>query len=565
VHSKLLTISERWELSTIIKTLKDDAEDPRITIGLLGHFSSGKSTLINELVAQPDLMAVRLEPCTASAGLVLSVKGTTEVTCFRLMPDQTLEEITRGELDDVARGKGTGRPVVYMPPNDHFPAGLGLADTPGLDSMNQDHLDTTLAELPYLDAVIICIDIQKGGLTKSVLEFLQSPGIRHLQHRFLIALTHGDLKGQEAIREIRASTAQRLAEQMEISSEEAASRVVVVAGGGKAHERGKADVTELRLAMQSFVIDKKRIIHEERRTRSAARLIPKMELLLRERLQLIRGEGSELTARAEQIEESIKASSQTKQLHKERLHRFQDELRREVSTTCEGQRSSLSSASTTDQLARATAALTAAVDATIRRCVGEYYESFTSGTEANVGAITAHLQSMNRGADISKTIATAALTAWLIPNPAGAAGLAANAGQAGGGAAIRRAGAAGAAAAQQIPKIAIGKQVLVSVFKTIDDINPINYAGDIIAQRIKKQTLDSYLEELARSVSQQACRKLEAVFKDDVFGPQEDIHSELKEVLKKVQEDRTLKNDDQTKRLRKLESDLATLSVLAIQ
>ena len=165
MHKKLVAIAEYWELNTIIDKLTEIAKDPRITIGLLGDFSSGKSTLINELVGESELMATRLEPCTASAGLILSVAGTAKTTCFRQFPDKSLEQISRVELDDVARGTVPGRPVVHMKPTEHFPDGLGFADTPGLGSMNKEHLDIALAELPYLDAAILCIDIQQGGLS----------------------------------------------------------------------------------------------------------------------------------------------------------------------------------------------------------------------------------------------------------------------------------------------------------------------------------------------------------------------------------------------------------------
>ena len=60
------------DLRMLDEDIKHLASDRSVQVGFLGDFSSGKSTLINELTGVDDLMPTQLEPCTARAGEVVS-------------------------------------------------------------------------------------------------------------------------------------------------------------------------------------------------------------------------------------------------------------------------------------------------------------------------------------------------------------------------------------------------------------------------------------------------------------------------------------------------------------
>ncbi len=126
---ELHEIAARWEVESVLRALSEAESSSSITVGLLGDFSSGKTTLINELVGVPDLLPTRLEPCTATAGLIIAVEGISEVAAHRLLPDGTLSAVSQAELDDLSRGLIPGRPVVHVPSTPALPAGVGLADT----------------------------------------------------------------------------------------------------------------------------------------------------------------------------------------------------------------------------------------------------------------------------------------------------------------------------------------------------------------------------------------------------------------------------------------------------
>ena len=85
-----------------------------------------------------------------------------------------------------------------------------------------------MGELPFVDAAVICVDIRKGGLTSTVTDFLTSPGVRHLQHRFLIALTFADQLPDHERVAVAEKTADTLAQTIGCSKSEAEGRIVVV-------------------------------------------------------------------------------------------------------------------------------------------------------------------------------------------------------------------------------------------------------------------------------------------------------------------------------------------------
>ena len=67
VLETLCEVAERWDLQLLEEDIHSLTSDHSVQIGFLGDFSSGKSTLINELTGVEDLMPTQLEPCTAKA------------------------------------------------------------------------------------------------------------------------------------------------------------------------------------------------------------------------------------------------------------------------------------------------------------------------------------------------------------------------------------------------------------------------------------------------------------------------------------------------------------------
>jgi signal recognition particle receptor subunit beta len=561
MSAEIRTIATKWGVESILADLATAEASTDVTIGLLGDFSSGKTTLINELVGVQDLLPTRLEPCTASAGLVLAVEGAADITCYRLSADGNLSKISRVELADIARALAPGRPVVHVPSTEAFPAGLGLADTPGLGSLAERHFEVLFSELPYLDAAIICVDISKGGLTRSVVDFLKSPGVRHLQHRFLIALTHADLKSTGDAEAVRMVTAQALAAAVGISTTDALARVVVSAAGPVAAERGRVNLREVQGAIHQCIVARRATIADERRSRAALRLIPALSQALNERLTAIRGSESEAAKRMAEINQAVDGLHSQRAKHENRLRGLHSSLSTTLRAVCRDAGPAFAAAATTEETAEVAAALAVRITTAVDTSVAEHRDAVEGFVTPDMGALVGYLGTVNRVADIGKSLASAALFAAVLPTPAGLGAAASNAAQAGAGAAASQGGRF--AAALSAAGGFFGR-VVGGVAKGINDINPVKLVGDLIAEKYKAENVEAHLDALADSVARGVVARLATVFEDQHFQPIEQQLTELAAQVKVAEADRRAEADQKRRLLRDLETDLGTLSALSV-
>ena len=125
----LREVASRWDLEILADDIQSLSSDDAVQIGFLGDFSSGKSTLINELVGIEDLMPTQLEPCTANAGQVISTSGLEEPEYFRVDLDGEQTAILRPDFDDLTRGHTQGRPLVRLPSPHRISRGIPYSST----------------------------------------------------------------------------------------------------------------------------------------------------------------------------------------------------------------------------------------------------------------------------------------------------------------------------------------------------------------------------------------------------------------------------------------------------
>ena len=328
----LREVASRWDLEILADDIQRLTSDDEVQIGFLGDFSSGKSTLINELVGVEDLMPVQVEPCTARAGQVVSTSSLEEPEYFRVNDEGEQTAINRPDFDDLARGHTPGHPLVRLPSRPGFPKGFVFLDTPGLSTLIEEHTEITLGELPFVDAAVICVDIRKGGLTSTVTDFLTSPGVRHLQHRFLIALTFADHHRDHERAEVAEETADTLAQTIGCSKSEAGGRIVVVSAGPEAAER---DVSALRTAIHEVFETRKASLMAERQYRASVRLVPRAISLLEQMRGGLLESQEDFASRKKEADDQRAKLDQNLRQQRQRLDRSRDELSREVRAICD--------------------------------------------------------------------------------------------------------------------------------------------------------------------------------------------------------------------------------------
>ncbi len=525
--------------------------DRSVQVGFLGDFSSGKSTLINELTGVDDLMPTQVEPCTAHAGEVVSTPDLDAPQYFRVDPEGETTPISRPDFDDLARGRTAGRPRVRLPSGPGFPAGFVFLDTPGLSTLIEHHTAVTFGELPNVDAAVICVDIRKGGLTSSVTTFLESPGVRHLQHRFLIALTFADQLLPSERQEVAKKVAGTLSRTIGCSHAEAAGRLVVVSAGPDADER---DVSALRTAIQEVFESRMESLAAERQARAAERLIPRtITLLDHVRSGLLESDDDFTRRRTQEEDKSVRLDDE---LHRERqrLERSQAELRHEVQATCSRFRASFAAAADDRAVEEVSGAFATAMANVVRDHLAKFGQQATPHEEGIDLEIQQAVKNANKISGWAATAATAVLTAVIVPG----VGAAASAGKVAGGAALRH----GAARAAVAP---VGHGALNKVLKAVHVFNPINMVTDLIGQWWKDRKIEQPLEHVAIDFSERAGHMLETYFESEVFQPKERERDEARATIDQLDADRRTDLADRTAKVSRVDIDVKRLRDLVVQ
>lgn len=143
--------------ATKLKQLAEKARTGQLVIAFCGHFSAGKSTMINTLLGRELLPS---NPIPTSANVVKITSGekaarvythNQEVLCFD--PETEMDELKRYAVDG-----GTVERVEISWPDLFLGEHAALLDTPGIDSTDAAHKIATESALHLADAVVYMMD-----------------------------------------------------------------------------------------------------------------------------------------------------------------------------------------------------------------------------------------------------------------------------------------------------------------------------------------------------------------------------------------------------------------------
>ncbi|UUZ79397.1 dynamin family protein [Paenibacillus sp. P26] len=161
VH-RLLVQSEQEgdkENSRKFRRLLDKAQSGRLYLAFCGHFSAGKSSLINRLCGHPSLPS---SPIPTSANIVSIVNGESGArVIYRQAEGEEEERSERVPLKDLAEHCRNGEAIETVEIS--YPiAFLGehgaLLDTPGIDSTDDAHQLATESAMHLADVVFYVMD-----------------------------------------------------------------------------------------------------------------------------------------------------------------------------------------------------------------------------------------------------------------------------------------------------------------------------------------------------------------------------------------------------------------------
>lgn len=150
---------------TQIKTLRDNFD---IKLMLVGHFSAGKSSLLNMLVERPDFLKEAQEPQTAIA---------TELVYDE--EEKAYAYDTAGNKNEIIFGQECS-----LQDYDHLEyricsenlkkiGDFTIVDTPGFDAGIEAHSKALANYIGIGSAYLVVVDQEKGGIDETTLEFIQ--------------------------------------------------------------------------------------------------------------------------------------------------------------------------------------------------------------------------------------------------------------------------------------------------------------------------------------------------------------------------------------------------------
>ena len=189
---------ENEAFNLLINKIELEKGNSKVEVGVIGSFSSGKSTFINSLFGEA-VCPMNVKPTTSS------------ITKFyygdKIKIRMDGQEITEEEYQNHSQHlKGDSKNtethyIEYAYPFERL-SSIVLYDTPGFqNNFNDNDTKVTMKTLNSVDVIFFVIDISKGAIDKSSIERLQLPEFKN--KRMYCILNKSDLKSPQAIEKIK--------------------------------------------------------------------------------------------------------------------------------------------------------------------------------------------------------------------------------------------------------------------------------------------------------------------------------------------------------------------------
>ncbi len=152
LHGQFVEIGDH-DHAAKVQDLMEKCERRQMDLTFCGHFSAGKSSLVNRLCGTRILPS---SPIPTSANVVTVENGEEQVIVERFVQDAM--KVNLSELDDVCRNGNDIKRVHIRYPVPFLQNRARLIDTPGVDSTDDAHREATEAALHLADAIFYVMD-----------------------------------------------------------------------------------------------------------------------------------------------------------------------------------------------------------------------------------------------------------------------------------------------------------------------------------------------------------------------------------------------------------------------
>lgn len=293
------------------KTLQAAAAMDRVRIAVVGQFNAGKSTLINALVGTDLLPIGALPTSTAIAEVTAGPEQYVRVAADGLSEKEL--PITRDEFARLAVTEGSPPALVraWLPSID-LPAGVTVADTPGINSLTEQHAAVTYGYLPTCDAVLLVADGSRG-LVEGDLTFLHDHVLVQTRERLIVVLSRMDARPP-------SDRAQVIEGANDALKRVGVDDVPVLASFGGLTQHSEESKGKIWASVQQRILAHRGAMGSVRRDRALARIGA-------EAIAALRAQEGRLTFDAAELEAQIAQFSKERADVRERQERINQELR----------------------------------------------------------------------------------------------------------------------------------------------------------------------------------------------------------------------------------------------
>ncbi|SFE36902.1 dynamin family protein [Alteribacillus iranensis] len=171
------------DTSARLDSLLHKIQKERRTAVFCGHFSAGKSTILNQIIGR-DLLPSH--PIPTSANVVHISKGDVFSATYKASNSERYQTLSLHDLSDEWFTNSENIEEIFMElPVEHFPANLEVIDTPGIDSTDHAHYLAAQSRLTEADSIYYIVDYQQVESSENF-SFLQQLNDKYIYPTLII-------------------------------------------------------------------------------------------------------------------------------------------------------------------------------------------------------------------------------------------------------------------------------------------------------------------------------------------------------------------------------------------
>ena len=533
MKEKLLEIAKKYSIKNLEEQVGSLNYNLTLTIGFLGEFSSGKSTLINSLLGKKVLPAME-KPTTKSIIEIIPTSTAKNIEYYERQDDGKLIPISPLDFQEIAVGRKEGKAGIKVKPSDIFQENYLIVDTPGISSLEKTDVDITYGYLPFLDGAIICQDINYGTLTDSILNFLSMPAIAPITNNFIFALTKSDTKSREAAEKIRENVVKLLADRSDelgMDIKNIQDRVVVVSALKALEENNRSYIEEIIKAFRVVILNKKKTMLKYREQKELKKIAETTVSILSNIKENLDETDETLEKKEAEIKAEIKKLEKEKKKYSEKLEKFKERLCDTLNKIAERHMPAFSGVNNEDDLDTLINDLVSEITLTSEKLTKSFMDNIEIPSLKYIGEdLRIKIKNTMNLIEQGKLIGTAALAAVVIPE-AGIADLV----QAAFGATLQTSTKISQAMKKTEEKTktsSLLREILEPIGMIQKKINPLEYLGDFIKQKLVSKKAKSYLYSLAYQLCDEITNEVKIQVDDIVFSK---LNSELESKVEAIE------------------------------